>query len=295
MRQLLAMLVVAACLAGCRGEPPAVARLSVDPHAVQLGFPDLREVRFGWQPVAGLGDGASPVVFVHLLDRKGRVLRTFDHPFPGAWQEGVPVAYTVKLYQSALAAPLAAGRYRLTAGLYGAHGVRWPLEAGPLVARDEYQVAEVEVPPPGSGPHFAYSGAWLPSEPAGDRQLLARRWLAGGGSIQVRDLPGPGSVWLVLSIPDGKGEGEQVVFDAGANTPSVLVTGSCGGAETGLSGFGRHEVEVAVDGGAHGGVCELRLKPNFTLLVQGQPRRAVAVDTLAWAPGPPAGTARPAS
>jgi hypothetical protein len=292
MRQLLAILVVAACLAGCRGEPPAVARLSVEPHTVRLGFPELREVRFDWQPVAALSGGASPTVFVHLLDGKGRVLRTFDHPFPGAWQEGVPSAYEVKLYQSALAAPLAAGRYRLTAGLYGAHGMRWPLAAGPPVAREEYQVAEVEVPPPAGGPRFLYSGAWLPSEPGGDRQLLARRWLAGEGTLEVRDMPGPGSVWIVLSIPDGKGPGEQLVFDPGANTPSVLVDGSCGGAETGLSGSGRHEAEIAADGSAHGGVCQLHLKPNFVLLVHGQPRRSVALDTLAWAPGPPP---RPAS
>jgi hypothetical protein len=295
MRKLAAILVVAACLAGCRGEPPAVARLTVEPHDVQLGFPHLRQVRFNWQPIASLGpgaEGAAPVVFVHLLDREGKVLRTFDHPFPVAWQEGVPASYEVRLYQSALAPPLAAGRYRLSAGLYGAHGMRWPLAAGLRIARDEYEVAGVEVPPPGPGPRFGYSGAWLPSEPGGDRQLLARRWLAGVGAIEVRDLPGPGTIWLVLSIPDGKGEGEQMVFDAGANTPSVLVSGSCGGTETGLSGSGRHEVEVAVDPSAHGGVCELRLRPNFTLLVHGRPRRSVALDALAWAPGAPA---RPSS
>lgn len=289
MRTLAAILVVAVCLAGCRGEQPAVARLSVEPHDIQLGYPDLRPVRFNWQPVAPLGQEGSPTVFVHLLDGKGKVLRTFDHPFPGVWQEGTPATYEVKLFQSALAQPLPAGRYRLTAGLYGAHGTRWPLAAGPLVARDEYQVATVEVPPPSAGPRFGYSGAWLPSEPAGDRQLLARRWLEGVGAIELRDMPGPGNVWLVLSIPDGKGDGEQVVYDAGANTPSILVSGSCGGAETGLSGAGRHEMEIAVDGGAsHGGVCELRLKPNFTLLVHGRPRRSVALDAIAWAPGPPA-------
>jgi hypothetical protein len=292
MRQrVLAILVVAVCLAGCRGEPPAVARLRVEPHDVELGLPYLRRLHFHWQPTAPLGQAAAPVVFVHLLDGRGKVLRTFDHAFPGDWVEGVPASYDVKVYQSALAPPLAAGRYRLTAGLYGAHGMRWPLDAGPRVARDEYQVAEVEAPPPGPGPRFGYSGAWLPSEPGGDRQLLARRWLAGEGAIEVRGLPGPGAVWLVLSIPDGKGPGEQLVFDAGASIPSVLVHESCGGTESGLSGPGRHEVEVPLDGSAHGGACELLLKPNFTLLGHGQPKRSVALDALAWAPGPAARSA----
>ncbi len=291
MRTILAILVVAVCLAGCRGEAPAVARLSVEPHDVQLPYPDLRPVRFNWQPVAPLGQGAqaaSPEVFVHLLDGKGKVIRTFDHPFPGAWQEGVPASYEVKLFQSALAAPLAAGRYRLTAGLYGAGGTRWPLAAGQRVARDEYAVATVEVPgapPAGAAPRFAYSGAWLPSEAASDRQFLARRWLEGVGTIEVSGLPGPGSVWLVLSIPDGKGEGEQVVYDAGANAPEVLVSASCGGMETGFSGAGRHEKAISVDPGASHGACELRLKPNFTLLSHGRPRRSVALDAIAWSPG----------
>ena len=112
MRQLSALVVVAACLAGCRGEPRPVARLGVEPHTVRLGFPELREVHFNWQPMSALGDGGAPVVFVHLLDRQGKVLRTFDHPFPGAWQEGVPASYDVKLYQSALAKPLAPGPVR---------------------------------------------------------------------------------------------------------------------------------------------------------------------------------------
>ncbi len=295
MRQHSSILLLAGCLAGClaaalagcRGEQPAVARLSVEPHAIALGFPDLLKVRFNWQPTAALGDGVAPVVFVHLLDGKGKVQRTFDHPFPGAWQEGVPASYEIKLYQSALAEPLAAGRYRLTAGLYGDHGMRWPLAAGPRIARDEYEVAEVEVPAAAAGPHFDYVGAWLPSEPAGDRQLVARRWLLGEGSIKVRDQPGPGSVWLVLSIPEGKDAGEQIVFDRGANTPSVVVTGTCGGSESGLSGFGRHEVEVGADGAS----CEVHLKPNFTLLVHGRPRRSVSLETLSWVAKPAASPA----
>ncbi|HEY8021183.1 MAG TPA: hypothetical protein VIH93_08785 [Thermoanaerobaculia bacterium] len=290
MRQLFATVALvaglAAALAGCRGESPAVARLSVEPHALALGFPELRSVRFNWQPTAALGEGAAPVVFVHLLDAKGKVQRTFDHPFPGPWQEGVPASYEVKLYQSALAAPLAAGRYRLTAGLYGAHGMRWPLAAGPRVARDEYQVAEVDVPAAAAGPRFSYSGTWLPSEPVADRQVVTRRWLLGEGAIEVAGLPGPGSLWVVLSIPEGKEAGEQIIFDAGANTPSVMITGTCGGAETGFSGSGRKEIEIAADG-AHGS-CTLRLKPNFTVLVHGRPRRSVALDALSWAPAAPA-------
>jgi hypothetical protein len=291
-RQILAVAVLALVLAGCRGEPPAVARLSVEPRLVHLGFPDVRSIHVSWQPIAALGDGAPPFVFVHLLDRHDRVLRTFDHPFPGAWQEGVPVSYDLKLFQSALATPLAPGHYRLTAGLYGAKGMRWPLAAGPKVGRLEYQVAEVEVPGGSPGPHVAYRGVWLPSEKGSDRQFLARRWLEGEGTIELRDLPGAGSVWLVLTIPEAQAGNERMVFDDGANAPAVLIDGSCGGAEAGLSGSGRHEIPVAADGSAHGGVCEIHLKPNFSMVSPGgRPERSVALDALAWMPGPADGSA----
>ncbi len=183
-----------------------MARVSVDPHLVDAAVLAAPDGPLHLDAGRRRSGTERPTVFVHLLDRKGKVARTFDHPFPGAWQEGVPVAYDLKLYQSALAAPLAPGAYQVTAGLYGKDGKRWPLEAGEPVGRDEYKAFQVEVPPPGAGPRFAYSGAWL--ERAGGRPPGARPALAGGGGpIRLVDQRGPGSVWLVLQIPDGMAEG----------------------------------------------------------------------------------------
>ncbi|HXO21421.1 MAG TPA: hypothetical protein VOA87_16025 [Thermoanaerobaculia bacterium] len=271
--------------AGCRAKPPAVARLDVEPRQFQLGYPQLQELRFAWQTAAPLGtDGGVPTVFVHLLDRHGKVQRTFDHAFPVPWQEGARVSYEVKIYQSALAPPLPAGRYRLTAGLYGGgRGERWPVDAGSEVARREYQVAEVEVPA-AAGPRVAYSSSWLPSEPGGDRQILARRWLSGEGTLRISGLRGPGAIWMVLRIPAANPPAEKLVSDDGSNAPSAVVGSGCGGVETGISGPGMHDIEVPVEE-APGGTCEVRLRPNFHLVVRGSPRpRSISLENLAWAP-----------
>src|ERR1700704_1076588 len=105
---------------GCRRETPAVGHIEVQPRSVSLPYPQLAILHLTWTPAAG-GNAAEisqPLVFLHLLDAKGRGLRTFDHPFPQRWVEGSPVSYDVKLVQSAIAPPLAPGTYRLSVGLY---------------------------------------------------------------------------------------------------------------------------------------------------------------------------------
>ena len=286
------------------GKPAPVAHLEARPESLRLGYPEYRELHLSWEPAAALDPGAGrPTVFVHLLDRHGKIVRTYDHPFPQSWQEGTPVTSAVRIFQSALAPPLPAGHYQLTLGLYGSKsGERWPLDvAGQDRGRHEYPVANVEVPAAGAGPRLGFAGRWLASEPSGSRQIVALRWLDGPGALRVQGLPGPGSLWLEIQIPAGTGAGERLVFDGGSNSPSVVVSGTCGGGvETGVSGAGVHEIDIPTDGAARGGAgagsCEIRLRPNFHLLKAGLPHggpRSVALENAAWSPSatPPDETA----
>ena len=310
---LPAVLALLAFGAGCGGDPAPVAGVEVTPKTVRLGFPEVRDLSLSWSPSVALPEGGGeggpgqPTVFVHLLDERDEVVRTFDHPFPQRWQAGVPVRYDLKLYQSALGPPLPAGRYRLTLGLYqtgqpGEDAERFALDGlGEAVDRREYQIAEVEVPEQGpNDPRIAFSSdSWLEVEPGGDRQILGRRWMGPGPAppaLRFQGIAAPGTVWMLIRIPEGKAAGERLELTGGSNTPSVLVSGTCGSVETNLTGPGDHEVERPVEELPQGGSCDVVLKPSFRLLVAGSRDRSASLENIAWAPGAPgaSGTAAPA-
>lgn len=305
---LPAVLALLALSTACGGDPAPVAGVEVTPRTVRLGYPELRKLSLSWSPSVALpegGEGAQgqPTVFVHLLDERDEVVRTFDHPFPQRWQAGVPVRYDLNLYQSALGQALPSGRYRLTLGLYqpgqpGESAERFALEGlGEPVDRREYQVAEVEVPAQSpNDPRIAFSsGSWLPVEPGGDRQILGRRWMGPGSAqppaLRFQGITAPGTVWMMIRIPEGKGAGERLELAGGSNTPSVLVSGSCGSVETNLTGPGYHEVEMPVDEVPQGGSCDVVLRPSFSLLVAGSPDRSASLENIAWSPGAPGASA----
>jgi hypothetical protein len=290
MRPLRTVAALAFCLAGCGGEEQPVARLVVHPRQVLLPYPQVAEMRLTWEPFADLGrQGAGgPYVFVHLLDAPGEIVRTFDHAMPEPWREGAPATYRFEIYQSALGAPLPPGTYRLTMGLYdGRSRKRWPLATpGPDLDRNEYHVADVEVPAlDRSGPRFSFSPQWTPPEPGGDRQVLARRWLTSQrGTLSAAGLEGPGSVWMALRIPPAGGGHHLQVLD-GSNAPSAVVRWSCGGMETGVSGAGSHEIEMVAGTAPPGGACELEVSANFFLSAAGSADRR---SNVAWKPATPA-------
>jgi hypothetical protein len=286
MKKNFSLLPIAALsiLAACGGGEQTVARLQVEPKTVRLGYPEVQTVRFSWSPTTSLGNGAAPTVFVHLLDDEDTVVRTFDHPFPQPWREGVPVEYDVALYQSALGDPLPAGAYRLTVGLYNQEGDRWALEGlGKDLGRHEYVASEVQVPAQNMGPRFAFSRNWLPKEPGGDRQILGRRWMAERSAIRVLGMRDPGTVWMVLRIPEVSG-GEKLVLQEDSKIPSLLIGGSCGTVETNISGPGYHEIELPLNPPpTPDGFCRIILDPSFQIEPAGPGRpRAVSLENIAW-------------
>jgi hypothetical protein len=296
--RLLAPATVALLLLACGGGEP-VGRLTAGEAEVTLPHGRHVPLELRWEPQRPLEEKATPVVFVHLLDGEGSVVRTFDHAFPGAWQEGGTVVDVVGLLQSALAPALPAGEYRLTVGLYDGADRRWPLATdAEELARQEYGVARVVVPPNDArAPAFAFSDGWHPVEATGDRQTVARRWLAAEGTLEVTGLPGAAELVLGLGIPTIEPP-LQVVLEPGASGAAVSLVSECSGFAATVSGPGRHQLRVPVPAS---GECRLRLDPTFSVLEPGSPRKlAVALEHLAWQPLPagaevPAPAAPPAT
>jgi len=283
-------LVPILALVGCESSEPPVAGLQVEPEQLRLPFPGVIDLELSWAmelPLDGLQ--GRPLVFVHLVDEQGDVLRTFDHSLDFEWQPGQRQQYVIRLHQSALAPPVEPGTYGLTMGLYDSADQRWPLRVdGKQVGRNEYRVAEVEVGGASQeSPMFFFSPAWLPLESGLDAQVVARRWLGDAeGTIRVTECPKSGRIWMLIRIPSDEPGVSRVALDDEASTPEVRITSTCGLEEICISGPGFHEIEISLQEADKELLeeCELRLEPNFHLLEEDSlTNRSMALEVLAWA------------
>jgi hypothetical protein len=277
-------------LVACGPSDPPVAGLRVEPDELRLPFPGVVGIELSWAmelPLDGLE--GQPLVFVHLVDEHGDVVRTFDHPLDFDWQPGQSHEYGIRLYQSALAPPLDPGTYGLTLGLYDSTGHRWPLEVdGREAGKNEYRVAEVEVGAElENTPMFFFSPTWLHLESGMDAQVVARRWLGDAeGTIRVTECPESGKIWMLIRIPSGEASSSQLVLDDEASLPEVRITSTCGLEEICVSGAGFHEIEISLSPADKELLeeCELRLQPNFKLVEDNSmTQRSMALEVLAWA------------
>jgi hypothetical protein len=290
---LLPGLVALLALAGCRGTSEPVAELAVAPEEIELQLGTFAELTLTLRPLVDLPPGVVPQVFVHLVDEPGSVLLTFDHRLPGEFRSGRELADKLRVFQSALAEPLAPGLYTLTAGLHDGRGGRFPLRsAKPEVAKLEYAVAKVRVPvPPTSLPGVRFSPSWLPVEPGRDRQILARRPLAGAGpgTFQIGPLQGPGEILLRLGLPLPSGGRLERISDE--VTPKIRVHSSCGDFQAELSGEAGPdgtgvEILIPVPATAAPVDCDVELKPNFLVRTGEQAEaRSINIEILAWRAG----------
>lgn len=282
-------LVPILALVACGPSEPPVAGLQVEPDELQLPFPGVVDLELSWEmelPLEGLE--GQPLVFVHLVDEQGEVLRTFDHPLDFNWQPGQRQQYEIRLYQSALAPPLEPGTYALTMGLYDSSGQRWPLRVeGREAGSSEYRVAEVVVGAElENAPMFFFSPTWHHLESGADAQIVARRWLSDAeGTIRVTECPESGTIWMLIRVPSGEEGASRVVLDEEASAPEVRVTSTCGLEEICVSGPGFHEIEISLLPADKDLLeeCELRLQPNFRLIEEETAtQRSLALEVLAW-------------
>ncbi len=295
MRAAYYAVLLAPCLvlAACRGASEPVAELVVVPEEIELQLGSFVELSLVVRPLVDLQPGVVPQVFVHLVEEPGSVLLTFDHALPGAFRHGQEIAYRVRVYQSALAEALAPGLYTLTAGLHDGAGGRFRLRSAyPEVSRLEYAVAKVRVPEPSATqPGVRFSPSWLPVEPGLDRQILARRPLAGAGpgTFQIGPLQGPGEILLRLGVPfPGSGRLERLSEEA---TSKIRLHSSCGDFQAELSGEaapdGRGvEILIPVPATPAPVECDIELKPNFVVRSGDQAEaRSINIEILAWKAG----------
>jgi hypothetical protein len=219
---LSALLLAAVALAGCggRGNSEPAGRVSTPSATVKLLYPQSVPITVTWEPARPLDRRHGRVVaFVHLVrtgERRNEVFRTFDHALPKAWIPGERQTDEIDLYQSALAEPLAPGRYVLSIGLYDeSWGYRWPLATGPEIAKREYRLADVEVGGPDpTAPKFEFSGGWQPLETLQNKQVLSRRTFMGASRVSFES-QAAGSLRMLASLPQTGGP------------DSVRVTASC--------------------------------------------------------------------
>lgn len=287
-----ALVLLALASGACRKATSPVADVDVHPSQLRLAWPEYREIDLAVRPLAALPGGATrPTVFLHLLDEPGSVVRTFDHPLPEDWKPGKKIEYRVPIYQSALAEPLASGRYLLSIGIYDASGRRFALRTGGReIARREYQIATVEVPPAAeNGPQARFSETWMPPEAGTDRQVLVRRTLRGGapGTIQFGPVNGPGRILIGLLVPWSSTSEARLELASGASQPKVRVTSSCASEQAEVSGSGEFDLDLSVPPDAAHVTCELNVDPNFKLTTAGRAEStSVRLELLAWSPGP---------
>jgi len=286
----MSCLVAAALWVGCGGSESPVGHLTVAPTSVELGHPGFVELEFAFRFDQALeGSSGHPRVFVHLLDETGGIVRTFDHDLPVPWRPGSSHEYGALLYQSALAPPLAPGEYSLTVGLHDGSGRRWALATdGERAGRNEYVVASVRTTDSvADTPMFLFPEVWRAAEGGTDRQVLARRWLGGTGSLRLAGIRGDGHLWMSVGIPVPDERTEELVLDEGETTPMVDVATTCSDFTQRLEGRGGHSISIAVGGGAGElpAECEVSFDSNFYLIeLDTLGRRTVALENLAWSP-----------
>jgi hypothetical protein len=277
------------CLMACSEAEAPVAKLAGVSLPKQLPFPNAFEAALELEPIQELPPGAGvPILFIHLLDREGQVVRTFDRPLRVPWRVGSRIEHRFWLYQSALAEPLEPGEYRVTAGLYDEVLGRYALvTALRKFARGEYQLGFLTVPPLHEAtPALGFSEGWLAPEMGQDQQVLVWRVLGGAekGSVQLNPLPGAGRLLVALEVPRPV-SGAHLELLGDAELPVVRVSADCSEAKAEVSGFGFHELVLELSAAFEGGSCRIDVLPNFRIVPrERKPPSSVRLGIVSWIP-----------
>ncbi len=266
-----ALLTVALALgllaAGCsRGGAP-LASLKLSTTEIQLPYGALVVVAMRMECLRELPAGPM-VLFTHLLDAEGKIVRTFDRPFSVARVQGCVVTTPLTLWQSALSAPLPAGRYRLRVGLSSARRGRIPLAVEGVVGhRRGYEVAQVVVPELSEPwPRLVLDGTWKAPASAEDRQLPGQRWLESDGDIVVKGIRHEQTLRLSVRLLEAEENGLKLVLQEGETQPAFTLEANCDAGRGRFVGAVDHDLRVRLTPSGETNECRLHLAPNFTLI-----------------------------
>lgn len=281
---IIALAAAVGALAGCGESRQPIASLESSPAAIELPYPSFADVDLVLVPGADrpLPD-ESLVLFVHLLDEPGSVVRTFDQPLPSGWAQQASFRLPIRLHQSALGEALPGGEYLLSVGIYSpATRQRYALTTtAEEVDRGEYAIARVRVPDGGGPlPRFEFSDSFLPAEYGTDRQVMGTRWLVGkSGTLRAAAMGAGATLLMQVRI---HGAGAEVRWDEEpGGAPGAVLRSDCAPEEIRVSGEGRHLLEWTVPTGRDG--CEVSFAANYRIGTdRWRESRSLAFENLAW-------------
>lgn len=276
------VIAVAVLSASCAQPPePPVAELLLAATDVPLIYAASTSLPVDWKPLRDLDPSdASPFLFVHLLDRDGRILRTYDRPAPAQ----LTGRDTIEIWQTLLTEPLPVGRYRLTIGLYDtASGRRWRLETGGVeIDEGKYEIARVEVASTRrETPSLIFEGEWLEAD-VGQKHNPGRRWMGERGTIRVFRTDGWSELVLSLATIELPADQYPLTYARGASTPELVIRNGCDSdAETRLDGYGVWTVALKLNADDP---CVITLDPNFVMVDPEGKRRSIGLEAAFFRP-----------
>ncbi len=277
------MIAIALSPLSCAPHPePPLAELRAGAGEAPLDYASSLKIPVGWRLLRALDPpDASPFLFVHLADGNGRMMRAYDRPIPENRADGD----AIEIWQSVLAEPLPAGRYRLTAGIYDlSTGRRWRLETnGEEIAGGEYQIAAIEVDSTRrKTPDLVFEGEWLEPD-KGQWHNPGRRWMGEGGTIRLLRTTGWSELVLTISINESPESRLRPGHEGGA--PRLIIRNGCDdGSETLIDRYGTRSIALRLDGGDH---CTITLEPSFVALGADGERRSVGLEAAYFRPSDP--------
>lgn len=270
MRRIVTPLaaLAAAALFGCgpRGDGAPVGELTTSVGDFELHPSGFADIELELRPSRALEEGAEPAFFVHLVDERRRVVRTFDRPLGGAWSPGESIPLRVRLYLSALVEPPPAGELSLTVGLYDPLLGRFPLRTDRRrVGKKEYELARVRIGERSrSEARLEFLDGWGEPQPQQDTQVISQRPLRPGqvGRLRFGPLGGPTELWLQFALPVA-GLGDEPVLREG-DRAWLRASSACAPAPVEVAGAGAHPFSLRLTPDATG-FCEIEVDSNYTL------------------------------
>jgi len=264
---LLLFLGFAGC--GTPRQPPIAELRSSTPPSLLLPWPTFEELELSIRPLRGLQSSSAVIVFAHLIDGNGLIVRTFDHPVPAEWSVEAELRDRFPVFQSALAPPLPAGDYELVVGLYEVGGEKLPVKSAlRSVRRNQYLLAQVSIPETVvDASLIAFEGAWSEPEQGRDRQLVAAIDAIAGsdGRLHLSGDAAGKDLLLALALPGPTVPGSQVELLGEDNLPEVAIDRICTGSRRLVSGPGLH-IEILPAPVAPGAFdCSIGFSSNFSV------------------------------